>query len=89
MGEFNQNQEAIARRSQATRERYTPRTEREKGEAAANVAKRSDREDAEKLLRTFTPAPVAAKQAQDYKPGLAPVLPAEDGRPRWQRTSNP
>lgn len=89
MGEFVQNQEAIAQRTKATLERYTPRTDREAKEKAANLAKRADREQAETVLRTYTPSTVAAKIADDYDPALAPVPPTADGLPRWQRTANP
>lgn len=89
MGEFNQNQEAIAARTAKTLARFTSRSDREKPEHDANVAKRADRRDAEKTLRTYEPPPVAAKLAGDYTPARDGIVYEAGHTPAYQRTANP
>jgi hypothetical protein len=89
VGEFNQNQEAIAARTKATLARYTPRTEREAGERSAILAKRQDRVNAELVQRASGPVAVAAKQRTDLDPGLPAVVYDAAHVPEYQRTANP
>jgi hypothetical protein len=89
VGEFVQNQEAIAARTKATLARFTSRSDREKAEYDANVAKRIDRRNAEHTLRTYEPPPVAAKLATDYTPARDGVTYEAGHEPAYQRTANP